>query len=162
MPTLVEEWTAIADTHRKKLAEAEAKIEEYKKSPQLLSDFEMKAAILAMETRPAYKMGWKVVLNDLYECMKETLEDSYSDFQDPAFEGQEIATAAKNVLGAYGSVKWQTFVLKVIQYLHHKGLFQNEDDDKIFDRFENMYYGDDDVWNAGLYIIQNPTWTPSS
>lgn len=161
MSSLVDELTAVVNRCRADLAKAEANLDHAQANSGLLSESEIKAAVLAMETRDTYKKGWaEAVHNELYENVKDILEECYGELLNP--DNDELQTA-KDVIGKKKTVTRQRFILKVIQYLHSKGSFLDDEDKNTFDTFDTF---DDTaggcnevVWNAAVYIVKYPDWT---
>ena len=73
--------------------------------------------------------------------------------EDPPCTDKSGRDKIKAYLGAFGGLKWQTFVLKVIQNLKLNGCFENEDG--TWDDFEDTAGGcDETAWDVGMSIIE--------
>ena len=158
-------WKELAAYHRAELEEAEAHIKELEKPPvlaePLLTQAEMRKRVLDMHKTKTLAIAWKKVVEKggLVENVEGLLRESYHPFC------HEIDIEFKNVqeqIGVIGSLKWQLFVLKVIQYLKEKDSFQGYKEGE-FNKFDDTANGCDEItWDAGCYLLQNPDWTPSA
>jgi hypothetical protein len=80
------------------------------------------------------------------------LNDCHTSLNNVNIIDKEAAAAAKT-LGSKTSLKWQFFTIQVIEHLHKKGAFYNEDG--TIDTFEDTAGGNDErVWAAALTIIE--------
>lgn len=148
--------------HREALAKAEAQLYDLEFPPETrpTSREVMRQRVIAMETRTAYKKSWKqAVEQGLAENVQDILDDCadylYYDRETPS----EFIEAAKARLGKTNSLHRQEFTLLVIQYLHTKGSFYNEDA-REFDTFEDTAGGCDEITQeAAMYLIEHPEWT---
>ena len=106
-------------------------------------------------------IAWKKVVEKggLVENVEGLLRESYYPFC------HEIDIEFKNVqeqIGVIGSLKWQLFVLKVIQYLKEKDSFKGYREGE-FNKFDDTAGGCDEItWDAGCYLLQNPDWMPTA
>ena len=158
----VNEWKAIAEYHRTQLALAEAKVKEL--SPpveKLLTAAEMNKRVIALETRTAYKGNWKRAVSDgLVDNVQNILEECHDYLRNPegGDEGGidlDMAEKARRVTGKLGSLQWQLFTLRVIEYLKKEGSFHDESSGS-FDTFEDTAGGCDEVTqNAAFYVIEH-------
>ena len=158
----VNEWKAIAEYHRTQLALAEAKVKEL--SPpveKLLTAAEMNKRVIALETRTAYKGNWKRAVSDgLVDNVQNILEECHDYLRNPegGDEGGidlDMAEKARRVTGKLGSLQWQLFTLRVIEYLKTQGSFHDEDTGE-FDTFEDTAGGCDEITqNAAFYVIEH-------
>ena len=140
------EWKVIAEHHKKQLEIAEQKMKEH------TSEFEQR--VIALETRSAYKSKWKQAIEDgLIHNVQRILEDCYDTFLNEEEMGAEFVEKAKMKIGEIDSLKWQIFTLEVIECLHKKDAFIEEDGS--FDTFECTAGGCDEVtWYIAEDIIQ--------
>lgn len=150
--------------HQEQLAVAQGKLQEILAGdPNLaaLTQAEMKARVLAMDRRK----GWKKIVEDgLLQNIQFILnEDTHYSFSEVDVEknateeqkrvAKERSNKIKAYLGVFGGLKWQTFVLKVIQNLLIDGSFKNEDGE--WDDFEDTAGGcDETTWDVGMSIIE--------
>ena len=156
------EWKAIADHHRTQLALAEAKVKELSAPvEQLLTAAEMNKRVIALETRTAYKGNWKRAVSDgLVDNVQNILEECHDYLRNPegGDEGGidlDMAEKARRVTGKLGSLQWQLFTLRVIEYLKTQGSFHDEDTGE-FDTFEDTAGGCDEITqNAAFYVIEH-------
>ena len=161
-PSPLNEWKAIAEYHRTQLALAEAKVKEL--SPpveKLLTAAEMNKRVIALETRTAYKGNWKRAVSDgLVDNVQNILEECHDYLRNPegGDEGGidlDMAEKARRVTGKLGSLQWQLFTLRVIEYLKTQGSFHDEDTGE-FDTFEDTAGGCDEITqNAAFYVIEH-------
>jgi hypothetical protein len=148
--------------HREALAKAEAQLYDLEFPPETRPTTRevMRQRVIAMEGRKAYKPSWKKAIErGLAENVQDILDDCadylYYDRDNPS----EFIEAAKERLGKANSLHRQEFTLLVIQYLHTKGSFYNEDT-QDFDDFEDTAGGCDEITQeAAMYLIENPEWT---
>jgi hypothetical protein len=103
MSSLVDELTAVVNRCRADLAKAEANL--------------------------AHAQANSGVLSELYKNVNDILEECYGELLNP--DNDELQTA-KDVIGNKKTVTRQRFILKVIQYLHNKGSFLDDEDKKTF------------------------------
>lgn len=140
------EWKVIAEHHKKQLEIAEQKMKEH------TSEFEQR--VIALETRSAYKSKWKQAIEDgLIHNVQRILEDCYDAFLNEEEMGAEFVEKVKMKIGEIDSLKWQIFTLEVIECLHKKDAFIEEDGS--IDTFECTAGGCDEVtWYIAENIIQ--------
>jgi hypothetical protein len=130
-----------------------------------LSDAEMKKQVIAIENRRAFKWSWKKVIEDgLLENIQGIMnEDTYLayvrvDLPENATEEEKRALKEKSkrfedYLGPFDGLKWQLFLLQIIQNLHKRGGFWMEEGG--FDTFEDTAGGCDEVlWMEGCEILE--------
>ena len=168
MATILDEWKALKQHHEAQLAIVNKKIEELQAAgvEPPLSQAEMKKRVLDIEERKGYKSSWKKAIKDdllenIQSIMNEDTYDAYLDVHvaDDATEEEKKAAKERSkkistYLGPFGSLKWQLFVLKVIQFLHSDGSFHS-DEGSGFDTYEDTAGGCDEIaWDAGVKIIE--------
>ncbi len=129
--------------------------------PPLLTKAELRAQVIEMEFRPEYMASWKkvVIKENLVENVFGILEDCYSSLRSKSSNvgGWQAARA----LGGRDTLAWQKFKLRVIQYLASMKYFTTEDGG--FDSFEDTAGGCDEItWDAAIYLLENPAWTPEN
>jgi hypothetical protein len=131
----INEMKEIAAYHKEQLAIAEKKIKELQP--------DVKSLVIAIETRNAYKRGWKKVVDEgLFDNVSNILEECYAYFISSGEMEDEFIAKAKNMMGKIGSLKWQNFTLEVIKYLHKRGSFYSDGE---FDNFEDTAGGCDEI-----------------
>jgi len=131
----INEMKEIAAYHKEQLAIAEKKIKELQP--------DVKSLVIAIETRNAYKRGWKKVVDEgLFDNVSNILEECYAYLISSGEMEDEFIAKAKNMMGKIGSLKWQNFTLEVIKYLHKKGSFYCDGE---FDNFEDTAGGCDEI-----------------
>jgi len=149
------EWKAIAEYHAKQLAYAEKKVKELTVDPTLITDEEFAKRVSAMMTGDRRRMwSWNRAIEDgLIRNVRNILNECYEHYIHSVDGNTEFELKAKEVLGPFGSLKWQLFTLSVIERLVQKGCFINEDGS--IDTFEDTAGGcDETVWDIGLEIIE--------
>ena len=68
---------------------------------------------------------------------------------------------AARELGGRQTLKWQSFKLRVIQYLQNEGSFGSPDEEGGFNDFEDTAGGCDEIaWDAACHLLKHPDWTP--
>ena len=160
-PTIDELRLTVA-FYREALAVAEKQLYDLECPPETRPTTKevMKARAIAIENRRAFKLHWKMAIErGLVENVQDIL-DECSEYlcNDEEDLGAEIVAAAKVRLGKADSLQRQEFTLLVIQYLHRKGSFIDEQGG--FDDFEDTAGGCDEVTqDAAMYLIENPGWT---
>ena len=163
MASTIEDLRSVVLDLKAKLEEAEKKLAEMElaRPDRPFTEAEMKAMVIALENRTAYKMEWKKAIKDgLLENVTNILEECYDYFADTD-SGLDLASV-KAETGEIGSRQWQLFVLKVIQYLRSKGSFHIEEFPYGFDTFEDTAGGCDEVTqDAAIYLIEHPEWQPN-
>ena len=156
----INEMKEIAAYHKEQLAIAEKKIKELQP--------DVNSLVIAIETRNAYKRGWKKVVDEgLFDNVSNILEECYAYFISSGEMEDEFIAKAKNMMGKIGSLKWQNFTLEVIKYLHKRGSFYCDGE---FDNFEDTAGGCDEITqDAVMDLIEessdssvpaNPTVNP--
>lgn len=92
---------------------------------------------------------WQALVdNDMVDNIAIILDDCY----DPLCE--EYPKAAREVLGEMGSLKWKTFLLRVIKYLKDGDSFHQEGDESL-STFDDTAGGCDEiVWDAACTLLQ--------
>ena len=152
----MDEWKAIAEYHKKQLVIAEQKVRELSAQPDLISKAEFTKRVTEMMTRNQ-KLGlWEEAIEiGLVENVCQILDDCYVNYIDPT-DDEEFAAKAKEVLGPFGSRKWQLFMLKVFEDLVKNDCFIQEDG--TIDTFEDTAGGCDEItWDVGYNIIKETT-----
>ena len=150
----MDEWKAIAEYHKKQLEIAEQKVQELSAQPDLISKAEFTKRVTEMMTGNKRRLwSWKKAIEiGLVENVREILADCYDNYIDPT-ENEEFAAKAKEVLGPFGSRKWQLFMLKVFEDLVKNDCFIQEDG--TIDTFEDTAGGCDEItWDVGYNIIK--------
>lgn len=125
--------------------------------PPLMTDAALREAVINMETRTAYKTGWKRFVNKggVIPNVFGILEECYSSLRSK--DSNEEGFMAARALGGRDTLKWQEFKLRVIHYLHSHGSFHTEGG--RYDDFEDTAGGCDEItWNAACYLLENPDW----
>lgn len=157
------EWKAIAEYHRAALEKAEAHIKELETPSApvepLLTKEEMRKRVLDMHKSKKLAIAWKKVVEKggLVENVQGILWESYDSLYDK--ERSNVENASQK-MGELGSIKWQLFVLNVIQYLKEKDSFGGYREGE-FNNYEDTADGCDEiVWDAAIYILNNPDWMP--
>ena len=130
-----------------------------------LSCTELEKRVIAIETRKAYKRSWKKAIDDglLENILHIMNEDTYLayvrvDLPENATEEEKRALKEKSkrfedYLGPFDGLKWQLFLLQIIQNLHKWGGFWMEEGG--FDTFEDTAGGCDEVlWMEGCEILE--------
>ena len=126
--------------------------------PPLMTDAALREAVIKMETRTAYKFGWKRFVNKggLIPNVFGILEDCYSSLRSK--DSNEEGFMAARALGGRDTLKWQEFKLRVIHYLTVHGSFYTNGG---YDDFEDTAGGCDEItWDAACYLLANPAWSP--
>jgi hypothetical protein len=142
----INEMKEIASYHKEQFAIAEKKIKELQP--------DVKSLVIAIETRNAYKRGWKKVVDEgLINNVSNILEECHDYFLSTDENDAEFIVKAKNMMGKIGSLKWQNFTLEVIKYLYKSGSFYNDGE---FDNFEDTAGGCDEITqDAAMDLIEN-------
>ena len=176
MTTAIEHWKAIREYHETQLSYAYKMLRKFEESGEIhlteaemnarLTYPEMKNRILAFETREFYKPLWKKAIDQrLLENIESILnKHSYDEYLDlhcsmnPRKENtNKKSEKIKKYLGPFGGLKWQLFILKVIELLYSNGSFRRRDEKEEagFDTFEDTEGGCDEItWDAGALIIE--------
>ena len=150
----MDEWKAIAEYHKKQLAIAEQKVKELSAQPDLISNVEFTKRVTEMMTGNQKRLwSWeKAIEIGLIENVCQILDDCYVNYIDPSND-EEFAAKAKEVLGPFGSRKWQLFMLKVFEDLVKNDCFIQDYD--TIDTFEDTAGGCDEItWDVGYNIIK--------
>ena len=144
--SVINEWKAIAEYHKKQLEIAEQKMHE--------QAVEFKKKVIALETQNAYKSKWKKVIEDnLIHNIQRILENCYDAFLNEDEMGTEFVEKAKMKIGEINSPEWQMFTLDIIECVCKKRTYINEDGS--IDNFEDTAGGCDEViWYIAEDIIQ--------
>jgi len=113
---------------------------------------DLNSLVIAIETRTAYKRGWKKVVDEgLINNVSHILEECYPYFLSGDWDAKFIAKA-KNMMGKIDSLKWKNFTLEVIKHLHKQGSFYYDGE---FDSFEDTAGGCDEVTqDAAIELIE--------
>jgi hypothetical protein len=174
MMTAIEHWKAIREYHETQLSYAYKMLRKFEDTGEMylteaemnarLTQAEMKNRILAFETRDYYKPLWeKAIDQGLLENIQYILnKNSYDEYLDlhcmnPRKEDNKKSEKIKKYLGPFGGLKWQLFILKVIELLYSNGSFRirDEEEEAGFDTFEDTAGGCDEItWDAGALIIE--------
>lgn len=153
------EQKAIAAYHRAELEKAEAHIKELETPPApvepLLTKEEMRKRVLDMHKTKKLAIAWKKVVEKggLVENVQGILWECYDSLYD---KGRSNVENASQKMGELGSIKWQLFVLKVINYLKEKDSFKGYREGE-FNNYEDTADGCDEItWDAAIYLLENP------
>lgn len=105
----------------------------------------------ALELSPG-DAAWKKVIDDsLVENIASILSECYKSL----IEELPNPTKTMNIMGPFGSRKWQMFVLDVISQLKKEGCFK-PDKTGYVDSFEDTAGGCDEItWDAACLLIEN-------
>jgi hypothetical protein len=130
-----------------------------------LSNAEMVKRVIAIETRTAHKRSWKKAIDeDLLENIQSIMnEDTYLSYLEVDVEekatdeekraAKEKSKKRKEYLGPFDGLKWQLFILQIIQNLHKEGSFVDEEGG--FDTFEDTAGGCDEIlYMEGCEILK--------
>jgi hypothetical protein len=117
---------------------------------------DLKSLVISLETRNAYKRGWKQVVEDgLINNVSNILKECHPYFLSINEHDTKFVDKAKNMMGTIDSFKWKNFTLEVIKHLHKKGSFYCDGE---FDSFEDTAGGCDEVTQyAAMDLIDNST-----
>lgn len=174
MMTAIEHWKAIREYHETQLSYAYKMLRKFEDTGEIylteaemnarLTQAEMKNRILAFETREFYKPLWKKAIDQhLLENIQSILNmHTYDEYlvlhcMNPRKEENKKSEKIKKYLGPFGGLKWQLFILKVIELLYSNGSFRirDEEEEAGFDTFEDTAGGCDEItWDAGALIIE--------
>jgi hypothetical protein len=174
MMTAIEHWKAIREYHETQLSYAYKMLRKFEDTGEMylteaemnarLTQAEMKNRILAFETRDYYKPLWKKAIDQhLLENIQSILNmHTYDEYlvlhcMNPRKEENKKSEKIKKYLGPFGGLKWQLFILKVIELLYSNGSFRirDEEEEAGFDTFEDTAGGCDEItWDAGALIIE--------
>jgi hypothetical protein len=97
--------------------------------------------------------SWNRAIEDgLIRNVRNILNECYEHYIHSVDMDKEFELKAKELLGPFGGLKWQLFMLSVIEHLVQKGSFINENGS--IDTFEDTAGGCDEiVWDVGFKII---------
>ena len=131
---------------------------------KLLTEYQLRQEVIKMAANEnkKFKAGWRKLVNDarVVENVFGILEECYPSLRtkDSNPEGWKAARE----LGARDTLKWQSFKLRVIQYLYKEGSFGGPDEETGFSDFEDTASGCDEIaWDAACYLLEHPEWTPA-
>jgi len=128
---------------------------------KLLTITEIKDLVITMERRTAFKFSWKLFVKQskIVENVFGILEDCYSSIR--LKSSNETGWKAARALGGRDTLRWQKFKIRVIEYLLTQGSFN--DGSGGYRDFEDTADGCDEItWDAAIYLLENPEWTPVS
>ena len=174
MMTAIEHWKAIREYHETQLSYAYKMLRKFEDTGEMylteaemnarLTQAEMNNRILTFETRDYYKPLWKKAIDQhLLENIQSILNmHTYDEYlvlhcMNPRKEENKKSEKIKKYLGPFGGLKWQLFILKVIELLYSNGSFRirDEEEEAGFDTFEDTAGGCDEItWDAGALIIE--------
>jgi hypothetical protein len=131
---------------------------------KLLTEYQLRQEVIKMAATKdkKFKAGWRKLVNDarVVENVFGIIEECYPSLRtkDRNPEGWKAARE----LGARDTLKWQSFKLRVIQYLYKDGSFGGPDEETGFNDFEDTAGGCDEIaWDAACYLLEHPEWTPA-
>ena len=155
MSSTLDEWHAIADYHKKALAQAQAKIVELTPAEEkLLSRSAVHALVAKMgaDDSKKDKAEWNILIKrGMIENVQGILWECYPSLRlkDSNPEGWKAARE----LGARDGAKWQQFGLRVIERLKKQGCFGIGSADGL-DDFEDTAGGCDEItWNVACELL---------
>ena len=132
---------------------------------KLLTQNQLRQEVIKMaaDENKAYKAGWRKLVMQKYSGVVENvfgiLEDCYPSLRTKSSNPDGWKAARE--LGSRQTLKWQTFKLRVIQYLQNEGSFGSPDEEGGFNDFEDTAGGcDETAWDAACYLLEHPDWTP--
>jgi hypothetical protein len=132
---------------------------------KLLTQNQLRQEVIKMaaDENKAYKAGWRKLVMQKYSGVVENvfgiLEDCYPSLRTKSSNPDGWKAARE--LGGRQTLKWQTFKLRVIQYLQNEGSFGSPDEEGGFNDFEDTAGGcDETAWDAACYLLEHPDWTP--
>ena len=158
MSSTLDEWRAIADYHKKALAQAEAKIVELTPASapaaeKLLSRSAVHALVAKMGSADSKKdkAGWNILIaRGMIENVQGILWECYPSLR--LKNSNPEGWKAARELGARDGAKWQQFGLRVIERLKKQGCFGRADDG--LDDFEDTAGGCDEItWNVACELL---------
>ena len=118
---------------------------------------------IAANENKAYKSAWRKLVMQKYSGVVENvfgiLEDCYPSLRTKSSNPEGWKAARE--LGGRQTLKWQSFKLRVIQYLQNEGSFGSPDEEGGFNDFEDTAGGCDEIaWDAACHLLEHPDWTP--
>ena len=118
---------------------------------------------IAANENKAYKSAWRKLVMQKYSGVVENvfgiLEDCYWPLRTKSSNPEGWKAARE--LGGRQTLKWQSFKLRVIQYLQNEGSFGSPDEEGGFNDFEDTAGGCDEIaWDAACHLLKHPDWTP--
>ena len=132
---------------------------------KLLTQNQLRQEVIKMaaDENKTYKAGWRKLVMQKYSGVVENvfgiLEDCYSPLRTKSSNPEGWKAARE--LGGRQTLKWQSFKLRVIQYLQNEGSFGSPDEEGGFNNFEDTAGGcDETAWDAACYLLEHPDWTP--
>ena len=132
---------------------------------KLLTQNQLRQEVIKMaaDENKTYKAGWRKLVMQKYSGVVENvfgiLEDCYSPLRTKSSNPEGWKAARE--LGGRQTLKWQSFKLRVIQYLQNEGSFGSPDEEGGFNDFEDTAGGcDETAWDAACYLLEHPDWTP--
>jgi hypothetical protein len=167
LKTMVKQGRAQLKLQTEQLAVLEKQLYdlEYPVETRPISAAEMKNRVIAIETRTAHKRSWKKAIDDgLLENIQSIMnKDTYASYlevfvRENATDEEKRAAKEKSetykaYLGPFDGLKWQLFLLQIIQNLHKEGSFVDEEGG--FDTFEDTAGGCDEIlYMEGCEILK--------
>ena len=132
---------------------------------KLLTQNQLRQEVIKMaaDENKTYKAGWRKLVMQKYSGVVENvfgiLEDCYSPLCTKSSNPEGWKAARE--LGGRQTLKWQSFKLRVIQYLQNEGSFGSPDEEGGFNDFEDTADGcDETAWDAACYLLEHPEWVP--
>jgi hypothetical protein len=132
---------------------------------KLLTQNQLRQEVIKMaaDENKAYKAGWRKLVMQKYSGVVENvfgiLEECYPSLRTKSSNPDGWKAARE--LGGRQTLKWQTFKLRVIQYLQNERSFGSPDEEGGFNDFEDTAGGcDETAWDAACYLLEHPDWTP--
>jgi len=132
---------------------------------KLLTQNQLRQEVIKMAANEnkAYKAAWRKLVMQKYSGVVENvfgiLEDCYPSLRTKSSNPEGWKAARE--LGCRQTLKWQSFKLRVIQYLQNEGSFGSPDEEGGFNDFEDTAGGcDETAWDAACYLLEHPDWTP--
>jgi len=142
------------------VAAAPSEVEE-----KLLTQNQLRQEVIKMAANEnkAYKAAWRKLVMQKYSGVVENvfgiLEECYPSLRTKSSNPDGWKAARE--LGGRQTLKWQSFKLRVIQYLQNEGSFGSPDEEGGFNDFEDTAGGcDETAWDAACYLLEHPDWTP--
>ena len=132
---------------------------------KLLTQNQLRQEVIKMAANEnkAYKSAWRKLVMQKYSGVVENvfgiLEDCYWPLRTKSSNPEGWKAARE--LGGRQTLKWQSFKLRVIQYLQNEGSFGSPDEEGGFNDFEDTAGGCDEIaWDAACHLLKHPDWTP--
>ena len=132
---------------------------------KLLTQNQLRQEVIKMAANEnkAYKSAWRKLVMQKYSGVVENvfgiLEDCYPSLRTKSSNPEGWKAARE--LGGRQTLKWQSFKLRVIQYLQNEGSFGSPDEEGGFNDFEDTAGGCDEIaWDAACHLLKHPDWTP--